>query len=52
MNKHERKSPDFSKAIDHYEVALKLEPNFPEAYSELGQIYFLKGNYDRSIGKL
>ena len=49
QTEQENGEPDFSEAINHYEIVLKLEPNFPEAYSELGQIYFLKGNYDRSI---
>ena len=34
---------NFSKAIDYCEIALKIKPEFPEAYSELGQTYFLQG---------
>lgn len=40
---------DYSKAIDHIEIALMIEPEFPEAYSELGEIYSRQNKSDKSI---
>lgn len=47
--KKELENQDFSKAIDCYKAALKVESEFPEAYSELGQIYSQKSEYNISI---
>ncbi|MEW6734428.1 MAG: tetratricopeptide repeat protein [Acidobacteriota bacterium] len=35
---------DFNKAIEHYQAAIKLRKNYPEAYNNLGLIYEASGD--------
>jgi lipoprotein NlpI len=37
------------KAIEEYQKALKLNPNYIEAYMNIGAIYIDKKNYDQAI---
>jgi Tfp pilus assembly protein PilF len=39
----------YEMAIQHYESALKLDPNYVDAINNLGIIYFEKGNIDKAI---
>jgi len=40
---------NFDEAILHYQKALEIKPDFPEAYINLGSAFFQKGNVDESI---
>ncbi|MCX6778017.1 MAG: tetratricopeptide repeat protein [Candidatus Micrarchaeota archaeon] len=40
---------DFDKAIENYNMAIVLNPNFAEAYFNRGLCYYNKKNYDRAI---
>jgi tetratricopeptide (TPR) repeat protein len=40
---------EFDLAIDHFTRAIKLSPNFAEAYNQRAIAYFLKEDFDRSI---
>lgn len=37
-------------AIDNYEACLKLNPNFEQAWKNLGQVYFVIGEHEKEIG--
>ena len=37
------------KAIEHYQIALKLRPNFAEAFNNLGIAYQIRGLLDKAI---
>jgi protein O-mannosyl-transferase len=39
----------FQEAIDHYEQALRLKPDFPEAHNNLGSILFQMGNVTEAM---
>jgi len=38
-------------AVIHFQQALRLRPDFPEAYNNLGNAYFLKGNLDAAVAQ-
>ncbi len=40
---------DFEKAIENYNMAIVLNPNFSEAYFNRGLAYYNKKNYDKAI---
>lgn len=40
---------DYAKSIEYYEKALQLNPNYPEVYFKLGQIYKIKGLFDIAL---
>jgi lipoprotein NlpI len=40
---------DYDRALQDYEQALILNPNFANAYNNRGVIYALKGDHDRAI---
>ena len=39
----------FDEAIGEYNIAIKLEPEFAEAYNNLGYVYFKQSNYNLAI---
>jgi Flp pilus assembly protein TadD len=41
---------EFSKAIQAYQKAIELDPNYVEAYNNLGIIYQMMGDVDRAFG--
>ena len=47
--KAQTKSDRLDKAIEHYNEAIRLKPNFAEAYTYRGVAYQSKGEYDRAI---
>ncbi len=40
---------DFPKAIEAYEKVLKIDPNYAEAYNNLGIIYNQTGNFEKAV---
>jgi len=40
---------DFDQAIEHFDDAIKISPDFAEAYNQRAIAYFLKEDFDRSI---
>jgi Flp pilus assembly protein TadD len=40
---------DLDKALEEYNKALELNPNYIQVYTNLGTVYLGKGNYDRAI---
>src|SRR6266480_3887919 len=40
---------DYDRALEDYEQAILLNPNFANAYNNRGVIYGIKGDYDRAI---
>ncbi len=43
---------DLDRAIDDFTAAIKLKPNFFEAYSNRGYLYSVKGDYGQAIADL
>ena len=41
---------DYDKAIENYNMAIVLNPNFPEAYFNRGLSYYNKKQFDKSVG--
>jgi tetratricopeptide (TPR) repeat protein len=41
----------YDKAIDECKKALKIKPDFPEAYNNLGYIYYETGKYSFAINE-
>jgi tetratricopeptide (TPR) repeat protein len=41
---------DYDQAIDAYTQAIRLNPNYTEAYYNRGSAYYYKKDYDRTIG--
>ena len=39
----------YEKIIGHYSTALKLNPKFPEGYTNLEEVYFQKGKYIEAV---
>jgi Flp pilus assembly protein TadD len=39
----------YEQAIKPFEAALRLRPDWPEAYNDLALVYLLLGNYDLAI---
>ncbi len=37
------------KAMEHYEIAIRLKPDYPEAHNNLGIAYHINGRTDKSI---
>ncbi len=42
-------SRSYQKAIEHYESAIKLDPNHDRAYHKIGIVYFNLGLYEKAI---
>jgi tetratricopeptide (TPR) repeat protein len=40
---------DYPRAEEEFKYAIYLDPQFARAYSDLGLLYFEKGNFDASI---
>ena len=43
------KQKEYKEAINHYTKAIKLKPDFPEAYYNRGNVYAEKGDFDSAI---
>ena len=43
---------DFKLAVFHYQIAIEIEPAFPNSYFNLGLTYALDKDYSRAIGSL
>ncbi|MBA7537012.1 Photosystem I assembly protein Ycf3 [subsurface metagenome] len=43
------KMGDYPRAEEEFKYAIYLDPRFIKAYSDLGLLYFEKGNYDEAI---
>jgi tetratricopeptide (TPR) repeat protein len=43
------KMGDYQRAEEEFKYAIYLDPQFTKAYSDLGLLYFEKGNFDESI---
>jgi tetratricopeptide (TPR) repeat protein len=43
------KMGDYQRAEEEFKYAIYLNPRFSKAYSDLGFLYFEKGNYDGAI---
>ena len=42
-------SRSYQKAIEHYELAIKANPNYERAYHKIGIVYFNLGLYEKAI---
>jgi tetratricopeptide (TPR) repeat protein len=42
-------SHDYGRAIADYDTAIRLQPDYAEAYNDRGFAYYLQGHYDRAI---
>ncbi len=40
---------DFKAALENYNMALRLDPRYPEAINNIGAVYYAKKNYKRAI---
>jgi len=40
---------DLDKAVEEYQKALQLNPNYTQVYTNLGAVYLEKEDYDRAI---
>ena len=45
----ETKKKESEKSIKHYTKAIKLKPDFPEAYTNRGNAYIVRDDYDNAI---
>ncbi|MFC1845762.1 tetratricopeptide repeat protein, partial [Candidatus Dependentiae bacterium] len=44
-----RRSGQYEEAIEAYETAIKLKPNYKDAYFGLGQTYLILGDFERGL---
>ncbi len=44
-----QKQRKYQLAIEQYQRAIEIQPNFAQAYNNLGSVYFLSGSYPESI---
>jgi tetratricopeptide (TPR) repeat protein len=44
-----KQKKDYDHAIQDYDQAIKINPNFAQAFNNRGVVYYFKGQYDRAI---
>ena len=48
MGNHSYELGDYAKAIEQFNIAIQISPDFGEAYNNRGLIYFDQGEYDKA----